>query len=160
MTAPTSAGLLLHRGTAEGLEVFLGRMGGPFWRRRPRAWSIPKGQHTVEEAPLDAAKREFEEEIGAPPPDAEYRLLGSYRQGSGKIVTVFDGPGDDSVSFVASNTFALEWPRGSGRMREYPEIETARWIPLAQARVELVAGQVPALDALEALVSGGRTTAS
>jgi predicted NUDIX family NTP pyrophosphohydrolase len=149
MTAPTSAGLLLHRAGAAGLEVFLGRMGGPFWTGRPRAWSIPKGLHTAEEAPLDAAKREFEEEIGAPPPDGEYRLLGSYRQGSGKIVTVFEGRGDDSVRFVASNTFELEWPRGSGRVREYPEIETARWMSLAEARSELVAGQVPALDALE-----------
>ncbi|MWV49718.1 NUDIX domain-containing protein [Rathayibacter sp. VKM Ac-2803] len=151
MTAATSAGILLHRRGPGEVEVFLGRMGGPFWARRPRAWSIPKGLHTAEEAPLDAARREFEEEIGAPPPDVDYALLGTFRQSSGKLVTVFHGPGDDGVAFVASNTFDLEWPRGSGTLRTFPEIETARWLPLTEARPQLVAGQLPALDALEAL---------
>ncbi|KQQ01447.1 MULTISPECIES: NUDIX domain-containing protein [unclassified Rathayibacter] len=149
MTALTSAGLLLHRQAQGGLEVFLGRMGGPFWVRRPRAWSIPKGLHTGEEAPLDAARREFEEEIGSPPPEVDFTLLGTFRQSSGKLVTVFAGAGDHRVSFVASNTFELEWPRGSGVVQEFPEIESARWIPLAEARTLLVTGQLPALDALE-----------
>ncbi|QHC66512.1 NUDIX domain-containing protein [Rathayibacter sp. VKM Ac-2759] len=155
MTALTSAGLLLHRAGPGGAEVFLGRMGGPFWVRRPRAWSIPKGLHTPEEEPLAAARREFEEEIGAPPPDVDYALLGTFRQSSGKLVTVFAGPGDDRVVFVASNTFALEWPRGSGVVRDFPEIETARWVPLAEARTLLVAGQLPALDALESSLPAG-----
>ncbi|SMH39725.1 Predicted NTP pyrophosphohydrolase, NUDIX family [Rathayibacter oskolensis] len=149
MTAATSAGILLHRRGPAGVEVFLGRMGGPFWVRRPRAWSIPKGLHTPEEPPLAAARREFEEEIGAPPPAVEYALLGTFRQSSGKLVTVFTGAGDERVAFVASNTFELEWPRGSGVVRAYPEIETARWLPLAEARDLIVAGQLPALDTLE-----------
>lgn len=155
MTAPTSAGLLLHRTGPEGLEVFLGRMGGPLWTRRPRAWSIPKGLYTEEEAPLDAARREFEEEIGVPAPDLDYLLLGAFRQSSGKIVTVFAGAGGDDVRFVTSNTFELEWPRGSGVVREYPEIETARWMSTAEARSGIVAGQLPILGALEAGLSSG-----
>ncbi|QHC58442.1 NUDIX domain-containing protein [Rathayibacter sp. VKM Ac-2760] len=149
MTAPTSAGLLLHRPGDAGREVFLGRMGGPLWTRRPRAWSIPKGLHTAEEAPLDAARREFEEEIGVPAPELAYALLGAYRQRSGKIVTVFAAECTEPIAFASSNTFELEWPRGSGVLRAYPEIETAQWHPLEKARGLLVAGQVPALDDLE-----------
>lgn len=152
MTATTSAGILLHRPAPGGTEVFLGRMGGPLWTRRPRAWSIPKGMHTVDEAPFDAARREFEEEVGAPPPEVAYTLLGSYRQRSGKVVTVFAGRGDESVVFVSSNTFEVEWPRGSGALRTYPEMETAEWRPLEEARELLVVGQVPALDALAGLL--------
>lgn len=147
MTA-TSAGLLLHRAGPGGAEVFLGRMGGPFWRRRPRAWSIPKGLHEPDEAPLDAALREFAEEIGAPAPAAPYELLGSWRQSSGKVVTVFHGGGGADVAFIASNTFELEWPHGSGVVRSFPEIEAARWMRIDEARRLIVAGQVPALDRL------------
>lgn len=156
MTPVTSAGILLHRSTPGGTEVFLGRMGGPFWARRPRAWSIPKSVHTPDEAPLDAARREFEEEVGAPAPEADYTLLGSFRQRSGKIVTVFAARADESVRFVSSNTFELEWPRGSGTLRAFPEMETAAWHPIDEARGSIVVGQVPALDALEALLASAQ----
>ncbi|MBF4462488.1 MULTISPECIES: NUDIX domain-containing protein [unclassified Rathayibacter] len=151
--AVTSAGILLHREVDGRLHVFLGRMGGPLWTRRPRAWSIPKGMYGPEETPFDAARREFEEEIGVPAPDVDYTPLGAFRQNSRKIVTVFAGPGDDQTRFVSSNAFELEWPRGSGVMHSYSEIETASWIPLEEARELLVAGQVPALDALAALLA-------
>jgi predicted NUDIX family NTP pyrophosphohydrolase len=150
----TSAGVLLHREGARGVEVFLGRMGGPFWVRRPRAWSIPKGVHTAEETPLAAALREFEEETGAPPPAGELVLLGAFRQNSGKVVTVFTGRGDAGTVFVGSNMFELEWPRGSGTVRSFPELETAQWLPLEEAREVVVAGQIAALDALADLLRG------
>ena len=154
MTSPTSAGLLLHRRHEGGCEVFLGRMGGPLWTRRPRAWSIPKGLHTPEEAPLDAARREFEEEIGVPAPALDYALLGSWRLRSGKTVTVFAAECADGIAFVASNTFELEWPPGSGVVRAFPEIERAEWLPIDRARELITAGQLPALDALEAHGAG------
>lgn len=166
MTSPTSAGLLLHRRHEGGREVFLGRMGGPLWTRRPRAWSIPKGLHTPEEAPLDAARREFEEEIGQPAPELDYALLGSWRLRSGKTVTVFaaecavETTGEpavqtaDGIAFVASSTFELEWPPGSGVVRAFPEIERAEWLPIDRARELITAGQLPALDALEAQWAG------
>src|SRR3954468_23241921 len=104
--AETSAGILLYRRSPE-LQVFIGKAGGPFWAKKDAAsWSIPKGLFTDEE-PLEAALREFEEEIGAPAPAVEYRLLGEFRQPSGKRLIVFAGEGD--ASFVASNTFELEW---------------------------------------------------
>ena len=47
----TSAGILLYRRTADGIEVLLGHMGGPFWARKDDgAWSIPKGEYDDEPA--------------------------------------------------------------------------------------------------------------
>jgi len=143
-----SAGILLYRRTP-GLEVFLAHMGGPFWARKDAAaWSIPKGLYVPgDEEPLAAALREFAEEIGAPPPDVEYRLLGEFRQPSGKRITVYAGEGD--AQFVASNTFELEWPPRSGRMQEFPEMDAGGWFPLDEARVKILTGQLPTLGALE-----------
>lgn len=142
-----SAGILLYR-RVPGLEVFIGKMGGPFWARKDAAaWSIPKGLYT-DEPPLAAALREFAEEIGAPAPEADYTLLGEFRQPSGKRLTVFaaEFPG---AQFVASNTFETEWPPRSGRMQHFPEIETAQWFDLDTAREKLVKGQLPILAAIE-----------
>lgn len=149
-----SAGVLLWRtGPDEGIEVFVAHMGGPFWQRRPRAWSVPKGEHDADESPLDAAVREFAEEIGVPVPAVPLVLLGTFRQASGKRVTVFAGYAQDFVvDEVRSNTVRLELPRGSGRFVEVPEVDQARWVPVDQARALLVAGQVPALDALLSVV--------
>ena len=149
----TSAGLLLYHvsATAE-LEVFLGHMGGPFWARRDAgAWSIPKGEFDPDaESALTAALREFAEEIGIPAPTGDPLDLGVHVQRGGKRVHAFAVPGrPDDVRFVASNTFRLEWPRGSGRIVEFPEIDRAAWFPLEHARTRVVSGQVAILDALK-----------
>lgn len=144
-----SAGIVLYRGDPR--EVWLGRMGGPFWARKERAWSIPKGEYGPEEDPLAAAKREFAEEIGVAAPDAEYRLLGRFRISSGKLITAFAGSSDFAIESVISNTFEMEWPPRSGRRQSFPEIDDARWFPLEQARAVITAGQLPILDALEQL---------
>ncbi|WP_188743894.1 NUDIX domain-containing protein [Agromyces bauzanensis] len=151
--AETSAGLLLYRRMPR-LEVFLGHMGGPFWRGRDAAaWSIPKGTYTDEE-PLAAALREFSEEVGRPAPDVEYRELGAFRYASGKRVWVFAGESDFDASDIRSNVFELEWPPRSGRRQSFPELDAAGWFALDDARERLVKGQRPALDALERLVGG------
>jgi len=148
-----SAGLLLYRRTDAGLEVLIAHMGGPFWAGKDeRAWSIPKGEYLLGEDPLGAARREFEEELGQPAPDVDYRLLGEFRQRSGKVVTVFAAAADLDVTTVTSNTFPLEWPPRSGRLLEFPEIDEARWVTIETARAKLVVGQIPALDALARLV--------
>jgi predicted NUDIX family NTP pyrophosphohydrolase len=145
-----SAGLLLYRRTSAGPEVLIAHMGGPFWARKDEgAWSIPKGEFEDGEEPLAVALREFEEEIGTPPPAGPVVELGEFRQRGGKRVTVFAREGDLDVSQVRSNEFAMEWPRGSGRMRRFPEIDRAEWMPLDTARRKLVAAQAPAIDALE-----------
>ncbi|EYT66648.1 NUDIX domain-containing protein [Curtobacterium poinsettiae] len=151
-----SAGLLLHRTGPSGPEVFLAHMGGPFWRNRPRAWSIPKGLVEVSEQPDVTALREFAEEIGVPAPvgAADLTDLGEFRQASGKRVRVFAAAASGfSVDTVRSNTVRLELPRGSGRFVEVPEVDDARWVGVDQARELVVAGQVPALDALVELGS-------
>ncbi|MDM7889138.1 NUDIX domain-containing protein [Curtobacterium sp. RHCJP20] len=153
----TSAGLLLHRRSPSdgGLQVFVAHMGGPFWRRRPRAWSIPKGLLKAGEDPLDAARREFAEEIGVPAPDGSVLDLGEVRQASGKRVRVFALQAEGfAVDAVRSNTVQVELPRGSGRFLEVPEVDDARWAAVDEARELLVAGQVAALDRLLAAVQG------
>ncbi|WP_445154505.1 NUDIX domain-containing protein [Arthrobacter sp. Hor0625] len=145
-----SAGLLLYRRNAQGQpEVWIAHMGGPFWARKDAAaWSIPKGEYAEDEDALEAARREFTEEIGTPPPRADYVPLGSFRQSSGKVITVFAAEADFRPERIASNTFSLEWPKGSGRIRSYPEIDDAAWFGVADARTKLVRGQLPVLDAL------------
>lgn len=152
--AATSAGLLLYRISASGaVEVLLAHPGGPFWARRDAgAWSVPKGEYGPGEDALATAYREFVEETGLPPPAGEAVCLGEVRQAGGKRVTVWALAGDLDPSGASSNTFELEWPRGSGRMSRFPEVDRVEWVPLAVARSKLVKGQVPFLDRLLDLV--------
>ena len=150
--AETSAGILLYRREPR-LEVFLGHMGGPFWRGKDAAaWSIPKGTFT-DEAPLDAALREFGEEVGRPAPEVEYRDLGAFRYASGKVVHVFAGEADFDASDIRSNLFEIEWPPRSGRRQSFPELDAAGWFTPDEALERLVKGQRPALAALERMLA-------
>jgi predicted NUDIX family NTP pyrophosphohydrolase len=146
----TSAGILLYRQGEAGLEVLIAHMGGPFWEGKDaRAWSIPKGEMEGDEDPLAVAQREFEEELGSPPPPGPYLELGSAEQSSRKRVVVFAVRGELDPETVHSNSFSLEWPRGSGRIREFPEIDRAAWVSPAQARQKLIPAQVRFLERLE-----------
>src|SRR4029077_13298775 len=108
-----SAGLLLFRKTGKGLEVLIGHPGGPFWARKDDgAWSILKGEYTDAEDPWAAAQREFEEEVGLAPPTGPRIDLGSVKQPSGMVLTVFAVRGDLDITDTRSNTFELEWPKG------------------------------------------------
>ena len=129
-------------------------MGGPFWvKKDAAAWSIPKGEYLEGEPPLDAALREFAEEIGTLAPDVDYQLLGEFKQSSGKIISAFIAEVDLDLQFVASNTFDVEWPPRSGRIQSFPEIDDAQWFSLDDARIKLVKGQLPMISALEATLS-------
>ncbi|MFJ6027283.1 NUDIX domain-containing protein [Pseudarthrobacter sp. NPDC092424] len=147
-----SAGILLYRRRTDAvLEVWIAHMGGPFWAGKDeRAWSVPKGEYLEDEDPLVAALREFHEEMGTPAPATEYTHLGDFRQPSGKVITVFAAEAAFDPEAIRSNTFPLEWPRGSGRVQDFPEIDDARWFPAQDARLKLVKGQVPILHALVA----------
>ena len=146
-----SAGILLHRGGADGREVLLVHPGGPVWARRDHgAWSIPQGEYDPDEDPRLAARREFEEELGsALPGDAELRELGEVRQKNGKLVVAWAVEGDLAATAARSNTFELEWPPRSGRRQEFPEIDRAEWFAVARAREKLLPAQVAFLDRLE-----------
>ena len=150
-----SAGLLLYRLRGGRLEVFIAHMGGPFWERKDeRAWSIIKGEYEEGEDPFDAARREFEEETGSAPPSGPTIELGEIRQSSRKRIVVWAMESDFDASSVRSNTFTLEWPKGSGEQREFPEIDRAEWFDTDTARRKLVKGQVPLIEALEREVLG------
>ncbi|WP_326731210.1 NUDIX domain-containing protein [Streptomyces phaeochromogenes] len=148
-TAKRSAGLLLFRRTDQGIEVLLGHMGGPFFARRDAgAWTVPKGEYEPDEAAWDAARREFQEELGLPPPDGTPIPLGEVTQTNRKVVTVWAIESDLDVTTMVPGTFTMEWPRGSGRVQEFPELDRAEWLDLDRARAVLVKAQTTFLDRL------------
>ena len=149
-----SAGLVLYRLRDGKAEVLLVHPGGPLWKRRDEgAWSIPKGEIEPGESRLDVARREFQEELGLPPPGGDLAPLGSVRQAGGKVVHAWAALGDVDVTRVSSDTFAMEWPPRSGKMQEFPEVDKAAWFDLASARRMILAAQSTFLDRLEEQLS-------
>lgn len=148
--ATLSAGLLLFRpDAADGVEVLLGHLGGPYWARKDEgAWSVPKGEHGPDEDPRAAAEREFAEELGSSPPLGPQIELGTVRQRGGKLITVFARQADFDADDITPGTFELEWPPRSGTLREFPEIDRAAWFDTETARRKLVPAQVEFVDRL------------
>jgi len=146
----TSAGLLPYRVRAGRMEVLIAHMGGPLWATRDDgAWSIVKGEYDEREDAYAAARREFTEETGAAAPEGEPLALGEVRQRSGKRVVAWAIESDFDASQIHSNTFSIEWPRGSGRQREFPEIDRVAWVDSATAALKLVQGQHAFVQELE-----------
>jgi predicted NUDIX family NTP pyrophosphohydrolase len=150
-----SAALLVHRPGEDGtVEVLLVHPGGPFWARRDDgAWSLPKGELEPDEEPLMAARREFREEVGIDAPAGTPIEMGEVKQPGGKRVVAWAVQGNVDLEGFSSNTFEMEWPRGSGRSVAFPEVDRAEWFSLAAARSKLLKAQVPFLDALAEIVS-------
>jgi predicted NUDIX family NTP pyrophosphohydrolase len=149
-----SAGLLLFRRRGDSLEVLLAHMGGPFWSKKDAgAWSLPKGEYEGGEDPLEAARREFAEELGFPAPAGETIELGCVRQRGGKVVRAWALEGDADADAVRSNLFELEWPRGSGALKSFPEVDRAAWFDLQTARDKLLPSQLEFLERLRESVS-------
>jgi predicted NUDIX family NTP pyrophosphohydrolase len=150
-----SAGILLFRHSDGGLEVLLGHPGGPLFRNRDEGvWSIPKGLVERDEALLDVALREFEEETGHPPPAGPRLDLGSIVQRGGKVVHGWAIEGDLDPAAAHSNEFEMEWPPGSGRRGRYPEIDRVTWLSPTDARQRINPAQATFVDRLEALMTG------
>lgn len=153
MATSRSSGLLVHRRGRDDLELLLGHMGGPFWARRDDgAWSIPKGALEPGETDLAAARREFAEELGLPAPAGVWLDLGEARQPGGKTVTIWAVEGDVDPGAVVPGTFEMEWPRGSGRVQQFPEIDRVQWFDAATAMGKLVVGQRVFVERLVAAV--------
>jgi predicted NUDIX family NTP pyrophosphohydrolase len=162
--ARRSAGLLLYRsgtgiprtGTATAVEVLLAHMGGPFWARRDAgAWTLPKGEYGPDEEPLAAARREFREELGLPPPDGPCLPLGEVRQRGGKTVTAWAVAADLDPAAVTPGTFTMEWPRGSGTLAAFPEIDRVAWFGLEDAAARIVTAQRAFLTRLAERLAAG-----
>jgi predicted NUDIX family NTP pyrophosphohydrolase len=142
-----SAGVLLFRRKPD-LEVFLVHPGGPFWAKKDLgAWSIPKGEYAEGEDPLAAALREFEEETGVAI-RGEFLALGEVRQAGGKIVQAWALERELDAGAIRSNTFEMEWPPRSGRMRAFPEVDRAAWFPVSAAAEKLIPAQAAFLTRL------------
>lgn len=145
----TSAGLILFRTRNEKLEVLLVHPGGPFWSKKDDgAWFIPKGELAEGEEPLDGAKREFEEETGLKP-EGDFLPLGTVKQKSGKTIHAWAFAGDCDPDAVKSNTFTIEWPPKSGKMREFPEVDRAGFFTVAQAKAKMHPVEFPLLIRLQ-----------
>jgi len=144
-----SAGIVLFRVRDGRPQVLLGHMGGPFWQRRDSgAWTIPKGGYADDEDPVEAARREFAEEIGHPVPGGELIALGEVLQANGKIVIAWAVEGDLDPADTRSNTFELEWPPHSGRRQTYPELDRVAWFTLDEAAGKAVAAQAALFERL------------
>lgn len=151
MARLVSAGILLHRRRDGRSEVLLGHLGGPYWaRKHERAWSIPKGVVEDGEEPIDAARREFSEELGVPVPEGTLVDLGTVRQ-SRKDVRIWALEADLDPDTVVPGTFAMEWPPRSGRTLEVPELDRVAWFDLETAATVVVAAQAEHLQRLAAL---------
>ncbi|HQZ39824.1 MAG TPA: NUDIX domain-containing protein [Vicinamibacterales bacterium] len=147
--AAVSAGLLLFRREPDGVRVLLVHPGGPFWHRKDLgAWTIPKGEVMEGEPLLDGARREFGEETGWAAP-GEAIPLGQVRQPGGKVVHAWAVEGDADPATLRSNTFEIEWPRGSGTRCTFPEVDRAAWFDPAEAGRRILPGQRPLLDVLQ-----------
>ena len=151
-----SAGLLLYRLRGGAPEVLLVHPGGPFWTKRDLgAWSIAKGEIEPGQSALDVARREFEEELGQPPPQTEFTPLGSVRQAGGKVVHAWAARGDFDVDRLKSVSFEMEWPPRSGRSQAFPEVDRAAWFDLETARRKILQAQSAFIDRLQAIEWGG-----
>lgn len=146
-----SAGILLYRRTPRP-AVLLIHPGGPYWaRRQVGAWQIPKGHVEPDEAVEDAARREVAEELGVAV-IAPLAPLGTVRQAGGKSVSAFAAEQDVDTHAITSMTFELEWPPRSGHRCSFPEVDAARWMPVAEARTMMLKSQLPLLDRIEAFL--------
>ena len=150
-----SSGILLYRRKNDRLEFLLVHPGGPFWKKKDAgAWSIPKGEFEDEDA-LQAAKREFEEEIGMPI-EGQMVALEPQKQKGGKLVHAWALEGDLDPQNIKSNTFEMEWPPKSGKKQQFPEIDRAEWFPaptalqkINQAQAAFIRELIVKLDAQE-----------
>lgn len=143
-----SGGILAYKYVEGKLEVMLAHPGGPFWARKDEAaWSIPKGLQKTDESILDTAKREFEEETGCKI-QTDLLELGTIKQPSKKLITIFAVEMEIDVNMVKSNLFEMEWPPKSGNIQKFPENDKAQWFTIEEARKKIFKGQKGFLDRL------------
>ncbi len=148
MAKAQSAGILLYKLENGDLKVLIAHPGGPFFAKKDESiWSIPKGLYEDDEKPLDAAKREYEEEIGIPLPGGPFIDIGEIER-KDKIIKAWAVEGDVDERAVHSNTFEMEWPPRSGKKQEFPEIDRAQWFDIQTAAKKLQPTQVPFLERL------------
>lgn len=151
----TSAGILAYRKREGRVEVLLCHPGGPYFKNKDLgSWTIPKGLPEEGEDMLDAAKREFREEVGTTLPEGlEYTNLETARMKSGKVIRSWAVSLEIEIKDISSNTFAIEWPPRSGQYKEFLEVDRVEWFGLAEAKLKLNPAQVVFVERLEHIVT-------
>jgi len=150
--AKTSAGLLVYRVKDDEVQVLLVHPGGPFFTKKDAgAWTIPKGEFTDGEEALDAARREFTEETGTIV-DGVFHMLAPVKLKSGKIVYAWAIHSEPDMALFKSNTFSIEWPPGSGKIQEFPEVDKAEWFTLIEAKNKINSAQAAFIDELRQML--------
>ncbi len=148
-----SAGLLLYRKTGPELEFFLIHPGGPIFAKKDLGvWSVPKGEFEGDEKPLDAAIREFEEEVGTKI-TGDFIELQPIIQKGGKKVLCWAVEGDLDPQLLVSNTFEMQWPPKSGKMQSFVEVDRGDWFTYERAILAIKDRQIPLLDQLITLMA-------
>ena len=149
MAKKQSAGILLYRQKNEYPEFFLVHPGGLFWKNKDAgAWSIPKGEFTEEENAIEAAIREFEEEIGTKISGTLIELS-PVKMKSGKIIYAWALEKDiDAASIKCSTLVTVEWPPRSGKTQSFPEIDKGAWFNTEAAKQKINPAQASLVDEL------------
>ena len=145
-----SAGLIPFRFTGD-LEILIAHPGGPLWARKDAgSWSIVKGRVEGSESPIEAARREFQEETGWSAPGGEWIELGDITQRSGKRVAAWavDAPTLDP-DILEPGLFEMRW---KGRLQSFPEIDRVRWVNRSEAHLLMLPAQIPFFDRLAAQI--------
>jgi predicted NUDIX family NTP pyrophosphohydrolase len=156
-----ASGLLPFSVEGESIQVFIVHPGGPYFDQQEwGVWSIPKGLLDEGEDVESAARREFFEEVGVLPPDGPYLDLGEVRLRSGKVVRIFAFEAERDLAFIESNEFELEWPRHSGVLHHFPEVDRGGWFDLDGAKARLLESQRDFLDRLVTKISKTQATRS
>lgn len=144
-----SAGILLFKNEEEKIKVLLCHPGGPYWENTHlHSWGIPKGELDNNEKVKEAAIREFKEETNLDIKE-DIDFLYSKKVSNNKLVTIFYKEQDLDLANCKSNTFSLEWPKGSNIINEYPENDKYEWIEINNAYELIFKQQTIFLDKLK-----------
>lgn len=147
-----SSGILVYRKIDNEIEILLCHMGGPYFKNKDK-WSLPKGEYKEEKA-IDAAMREFNEETSFKINKEKLSFLGSFKQKSKKLVTIFYTEGNYDETKAFSNTFKKEYPKGSGIIKEFPEMDKYAWMNIKEAKEKIIKGQIYFINKLDNILKG------
>lgn len=81
-------------------------------------------------------------------PAGPFLPLAQRKQPGGKLIDAWATESDWDPSSLVSNTFRMEWPKGSGLIQVFPEIDRAEWFDMAEAMSRILPGQRGFLDEL------------
>ncbi len=149
-----SAGILTYKIEDNNIKVLLCHFGGPYWEDIDiGGWSLPKGEVNNFEKVIETAEREFEEETNLKI-NTSINYLGSKKISRKKLVIMFYTNTEFNLSYCKSNTFELEYPKGSGKKQFFPEMNKYEWMSIDIAKEKIIKNQLYFLNKLEQKLKG------